>query len=502
MNYLPKVILNIQENINMLKYLSFIREDIDETKKMSFETHEKIVEITAQNQKTFDKVLKKVKRLSKFMQIPEPKVDNMGIKKYYTAKIFYNTGSYLIDTISENPEDIKVVIKEIEKERKEQVNCKIISIDATIYKLTLADVLKPSDEWIILGVLDHIDGTVRAAPNQQIPFDLIPQDLKGSSQCDHCNTKRKRNKTAYIKNITSGKIMRVGGSCIKYYLGYDYEHILDYLSEITFFEKEKVSRESFGGKIEFEQANASIDDAMKYFIWFCKKNGYRSKKAAETINSKIEAGGEGKMVEPTTSLVLTHLNWIFDPPNFFGKFAGDARKEHEKDCQDFIEHVKDVKQEEIDEIKKFVDDNYKQENYLINAKNLIDRGYVEMKLLRYVIGACSMFWGKKMWEDRKNATTKSDSEWVGEKGAKIPLENLTVKRVGSYSGAFGPASVYTLEDENGNIFTKFGTINNKFIVDDSTDIKIGSKLSFTAEIKDHTTFNNIKQTVIGRVSKL
>jgi hypothetical protein len=63
-----------------------------------------------------------------------------------------------------------------------------------------------------------------------------------------------------------------------------------------------------------------------------------------------------------------------------------------------------------------------------------------------------------------------------------------------------------LKDQNGNIFTKFGTIGNQYIVkkndSDPNNVIVGDIISATAEIKKHDEYMGKKQTVLGRLSKL
>jgi len=57
-------------------------------------------------------------------------------------------------------------------------------------------------------------------------------------------------------------------------------------------------------------------------------------------------------------------------------------------------------------------------------------------------------------------------------------------------------------DANGNVFTKFGTISDRFITNDTEDVKEGTTLRMTAEIKAHNDYKGNKETLIGRVSNV
>ena len=58
-----------------------------------------------------------------------------------------------------------------------------------------------------------------------------------------------------------------------------------------------------------------------------------------------------------------------------------------------------------------------------------------------------------------------------------------------------------MKDSKGNLFSKFGQINDRFIVSNEEEVKIGSKVKFRATIKQHREFNDEKINVISTLSK-
>ncbi len=149
---------------------------------------------------------------------------------------------------------------------------------------------------------------------------------------------------------------------------------------------------------------------------------------------------------------------------------------------------------------------------MFNVSNMLRMGIVKNRLANYVTGACSYFFGKLHAEEMKrkaeSGETNKVSEWVGKVGEKIKLENLEVVHIGGFEGGYGWTNVYKLKDQNGNSFTKFGTLGTQFIVkkteNSPTDdqIQVGDIISATSEIKKHDEYMGKKQTVLGRLSKL
>ena len=58
-----------------------------------------------------------------------------------------------------------------------------------------------------------------------------------------------------------------------------------------------------------------------------------------------------------------------------------------------------------------------------------------------------------------------------------------------------------MKDDKGNLFSKFGQINDRFIVSDHEEVEIGSKVKFRATIKQHREFNDEKINVISTLAK-
>lgn len=485
-----------------------------------------IIEIQQDKKKTFDKVINKISRLCKFMGIPEPVVTKISENFYYTIGINSKTKGFIEydrEHITNNLEEIKKIQNDlINKNTDEDKMFVIYKTLVDKYEVKLVDTVKPENEWTLLGVIDHKELLVKAAPNQHIPTNIIPTDLS-SCNCDHCQIERSRNKTVFIKNNKTNEILRVGGSCIKYYLGYDYKKILDYISELNLFIKtyseDKQPFEFRGMRYDPMQDSVSTKDVIKYFFMYIRTHTFISKSSAEKINSTKKEGE--KMATVTAYDVNTELNYIFTDPNdkqsyTFSKEDKDSQQQDiekwEKDCKVFYERLEREPDTNYDEFVTYVSENYEENNFLFNVNNMIKTNSVPKHQINYVLSACSMFQGKKQYEEFKRKSEdekqqkiekeKKESDWVGVVGSTMPLENLKIVHISGFDGKYGWTNIYKLKDEKGNNFTKFGTINPKFLVDGKLDVEVGSVVSFVAEITKQDTYNDIKQTTIGKLSKI
>jgi len=491
----------------------------DKKHEMKLEVTEesKVIEVPKFQVSVFESLLKNIKRYCKYLKLPQPEVKELGTKSYYALTRRYPDGttSTLKGTITDNYDEIK-------KNREDRTDSNgfnsysIISQEVEVYEINIIEEVKPDNDWEIQGVIDHTEGIITSAPNKQVPFKLIPSNLNDSTHCDHCNTKRFRNKTIFVKNTDTNDIKRVGGSCIRYYLGYDYERILKIITTLNLFNQtfstsggwgDEDWYDGFGGRRYYDPEDDVVDvkDVVKYFFWFVQNKGYTSKSAADKWNEKN--GSNGKEKSSTSQNLYEYLRYIYVPPT--PGHSNDAKEAMDRwmnDNNKFHEILKKAPTEFFKIMKKFIDERYKDNNFLVNTRNFFNNGSVKIKHIKYIVSACSMYWGMKLAEDRKNEKTKEykKSEFVGQVGEKTPLENLTIQNISGFEGSFGWTSIYRMTDSKGNIYTKFGTINPRFITKDSpvTDIEKGAVVSFTAEIKKHDTYKDIKQTTLGRLSKI
>ena len=479
--------------------------------KLDYTTIRSTVEVTNHRLNGFEKLIKNIKRFSKYLKLPEPCVKELGTKTYYAVKRytkFVNSDvEYILDndTISTNFDEVKSAAKNKDIIVDEEVN---------VFSLEIVEEIIPDNEWTILGVIDHVDGIVKAAPNHVVPVDLIPKNLEDSCDCDHCNTKRRRNKTIYVRNTDNGEVKRVGGSCIKYYLGYDYQRVLGFITELNNLFVDY----NFGGTADFNDGFnryfyggydddiIGVDEAVKYFFWTVNNVGYMSKAGAAAINQKMEENGDYGSKRSTSEDLEIEIRFMHSPVS--GRTINNQKEYDDKmfALENFYRISKEYTDEYFEIMKKFIEERVHENTFLVNSKIFFENGTVKIKNLRFIFGACSMYYGLKLAEERRNAVKKEEqvSKHVGTVGEKMNLYNLKIVNISGFEGGYGWTNVYKLKDENGNIFTKFGKLNEKFITPDSEidELAIGAILSFCTDIKKHDEYRGVKQTTIGRISKL
>lgn len=109
------------------------------------------------------------------------------------------------------------------------------------------------------------------------------------------------------------------------------------------------------------------------------------------------------------------------------------------------------------------------------------------------------------WEDATNENKtpvkqpkNTTSKWVGAAGQSMQLQ-LKIVMVKEISSSYGDTCLFEMEDKDGNMFSKFGKIKEKFITK-GKDIEVGTEVAFIGVIKEHREYKGEKVTCLSRVS--
>lgn len=501
-------------NFKSFKQLNENQSDIEVEIKLEWEVKTHNINVPSVKLESFDKLFKKLVKFSKVIKFPLPTFHKGTITKKY---IVFTSPDEMTNVEGATSTKIGVFdnLADIKKYRNSSYYIDIV--EYTDITLTCVSEIKPRENWVMLGVIDYKEGLVKPAPDKQIPYEYLSV-LTGSSYCDHCRKTVNRNKIVFIQNEDNKEIKKIGGSCIKYYLGFDYEKVLGYLEDLNVLLNETSEYEGgYHGNKEQELTN-SVEDIFKYYAFFVKThNTHISGKAASAYNATIQSGETtGNFKTSTAQDVMddyNKANVVPDPKDYKKSYEYNQAYEDWKEASEkFVKAVSTISDEEYKDFVDFVEAKKQESNFMLNAANKINDGLVSYSAVKYITGACSFYFGIKMAEKYKaerDANKKSELEqkqatstYLGTIGEKSKFVNLTIKKIHGFDTAFGWSNVYNMEDPDGNVIIKFGTISDKFVIGDDKEVKVGTILSFTADIKDHKEYNGVKQTTIGRCSKL
>lgn len=106
--------------------------------------------------------------------------------------------------------------------------------DLIAYSVSLRGEAPRLPGWEFVAVLEHVGRgatIVRQVPLAQVRDGELEPYRSAAAWCAHCNTVRNRNDTYVVRSEKNGKLVQVGSSCLRDYLGHDDPHALAKLAE-------------------------------------------------------------------------------------------------------------------------------------------------------------------------------------------------------------------------------------------------------------------------------
>lgn len=133
--------------------------------------------------------------------------------------------------------------------------------------------------WRFVATLQRLDdeNVVRCLPGEEIPASYRNQ----KPACDHCRTDRRRNDT-YILRHGDGRLVQVGSSCIKDFLGGDDAAIIAAQAEVLALATATAA--AIGGEESCLAGGGSgerlLADFLPIVAWIIRTEGWRSRTMA------------------------------------------------------------------------------------------------------------------------------------------------------------------------------------------------------------------------------
>lgn len=374
--------------------------------------------------------------------------------------------------------------------------------------LTMDTEFKFGGGWSLVALVGHFEGFLIPLSGEKVPSKFDPNN----THCDHCDTKRRRRKSFIIKN-EDGEFKQVGSGCMKKFLGIDpskYFRILNhYLNTPDTFDE--FSEEEFGGGVRVWNSNlraVDLDLIINMIDYQMTLDGEFIKNEWETytfinFRGQEEEGqrrsNSGESTPDKVSLSFTDIE-KYEVTN--EKVDINLNNEIVEEFKIFLTNLEvNPKTREVEEFNYETQKNETRtieyytpfEEWLISIKEFSNIESIKFMDISKVSSAYNYFLKEKDKEQ------KPESNHMGVVGEKLPII-ATIVSVSSFATQYGMSNVYRMEDDKGNVYVKFGKINQRYLVEGDT-IEKGSTLKFKGAVKKHDSFNGVKQTIIGRCSK-
>lgn len=262
-------------------------------------------------------------------------------------------------------------------------------------------------------------------------------------RCDHCNVKHARKTVVQISE--NDKVMQVGKSCVKDYMGVSLStfgwlnDMIQLFSDEEYWDLDEDDRQP-RGTVVFE-----VKHVLAHAYDVCSVGGYK----------KID-----DLDYPSAVAVDYRIGRGMTPSDEGFEWA--------------------------DKAINIIEQMLATSDYEMNIQQLVKSGYIKPKRIPLLVSAYVMV---KRELDKDVVT--DGSEYVGVVKERITF-NGTVKKAFGYDGYYGYSVMYIIEDEEGNQF-KWMASSSKH-----QSYAEGNTYKITATVKDHGLYNGIKQTSLTR----
>ena len=347
-----------------------------------------------------------------------------------------------------------VPVKRITEERKVESTGLKETVSVVDFMLEVANA--NLGKWELLGTKERLGDNAIYKGN-------IPDDYKNNDfACEHCNTHRRRNKVAVIRNTEDGSIMQVGYTCLQDFIGMELG--------------------AFGALIK------GID-AIYLQVNYFRDCEYTSNNYYYNVNQFLQIAynciikyGYVKNNSVTEMTTTEHIL--------------EAYKAENSDYVDLGEVDTDL----IDKIKQAFYDFAKSHpsDFNHNVCVVLQQTCVDCKYTKLLYFVPTFYLNKIKWEARKQeAEAKKQAfmatlsnEYAGDVGDKITTE-ATLTRYSMFDGDYGVMYVYNFKDVQGRVLVWF---TSKAL----TAVNEGDTITLKGTIKKLSEYKGIKQTVLTR----
>lgn len=345
-----------------------------------------------------------------------------------------------------------------------KVNGQNIKVQARTVHVSGAEDIKIGDVEVLFKVEFTEDGSRNLIFGEDVQFESMEEYVETDrTRCDHCGHNRRRKKV-YILKDEEGDLKQVGSSCLKDFTGHKsavdlaktYANICEFVDSATnpVFDSKNISVNLF-----------DVEDALSVACQKTRKNGY--------IKSCYAASTKRRVLR------------VLSDPNI-----------------DIDEHIEEVDREKAREVIEWSKNMEPNNSYLSNIKALCSLDVVQHKFIGILVSAPQAF-------DRENSKEDVESNWVGDKGDRIEgidAKIIMTKRIdksGCRSSYDESYTIVKFQTEDDNILVWFTSSTKTFWSEDRSEVRVrdlnGEKVTIRATVKDHSIFNDTRQTKVSRV---
>jgi hypothetical protein len=355
-------------------------------------------------------------------------------------------------------------------------------IDVIEYEINIINTFK-FQGWDVIATIYYPEAIIDLINvNYTFPENLGLNYIK----CDHCGHNHSHRLKSFIIKNENNEYRQVGSKCIQDFIGVS-------LSILTKLQAELNIIIDLNDDGEYDELEHSSNNSKFYQYLLSRK-----------VYNYSDIISVAKMVMLNGKYIKKEYDYI---DNNFG-YTNFLRLNLEEATVDKMEEILDNNltiipinidyfnklQEYLSNIEISEEDT---ESFLYKIKSIV--GIERIRRSDFWIVACSIQSYEKHLEKQHRIELGKTLNHIGIVGKKVAFK-ATIIDIKTGESDYGIWYLYLMEDENGNQLSKLGTIDSSYIID-SKEVKIGSIVFATGMVKEHSLYNQIPVTLIGRLSK-
>lgn len=346
------------------------------------------------------------------------------------------------------------------------------------YKVTLVGETPKLAGWEFVATLQHADDAgniLRSVPGVQLPVEF----RTAAPKCAHCKTQRRRNDT-YVVRHEDGRHLQVGRNCVSDFLGG--VDPVDVLNAAKYTSEAGEICELGGGFGGGGPIRVGLVELLAQTAACIRVDGFLSKTKARE-NAEFGTGRSNATADDVWVILV--------PPKSHQRPQGYNEWKAERAPTDAD---KKTAEEALEWVHGFDPASETLSDYFYNLTVVCGGSSVDARSAGLACSAVSAYLrevGRKA-ELAARAKALAGSQFVGEVGKRIDLDNVVVVKVVSRDSQWGTTHIHTLITQDGNALTWFGT---------AAPLEVGATLGrITATVKKHEVYNGANITVVSRVT--
>lgn len=319
------------------------------------------------------------------------------------------------------------------------------------------------NDYQLVGVIEYSEegNIVKPINNAEVP----KRFWNTENYCEHCNSKRFRNKLYIVKNLKTNEYKQLGKSCVKLYTnGIDAEHFAKILECFDLFAQyDDLYFEDYIGS-HYVTPNYKVNDVLNIAIMLIDNLGYMNSNDELSTKKLIQYG-------------LRDIDYM--------------NKEIRRYCnEEFTENdVKVDRTTKINSIKEYYLSQKADTEFIHNVKVLLSNEYIKADMIGYIAYLPNGY--DKYIEQKKKLEIDFDidnASYYGEISKRYKQVDISnIKVIATYTTEYGITTVYQIIVDNSVLIWKTSK---------SYDISDINKIDFT--VKEYKVYKGINQTVVTR----